>query len=96
LKSVNVKPIFLQKQHSNNLAPFLQAVTMPDTNALLTDIKSVVLSDPTLFKHLEAERDTTNSRWSVRANGVLLHDNRIFILELNDLHLQILKLKHNH
>jgi len=68
---------------------------MPDTSTLLTDIKSVVLSDPTLFKHLEAERDTTDSWW-VKADEVLLHDNRIFIPELNDLHLRILKLKHDH
>ena len=60
LKSMNVRPIFSQKQHSINLAPFLQAATMPDTSALLTDIKSAVLSDSTLFKCLETERDTTN------------------------------------
>jgi len=29
---------------------------MSDTSVLLIDIKSVVLSDPTLFKHLEAEK----------------------------------------
>ena len=60
LKSVNVRPIFSQKQHSINLALFLRAATMPDTSALLTDIKSAVLSDSTLFKCLETERDTTN------------------------------------
>ena len=45
---------------TNNLAPFFQAMTIPDTSTLLTDIKSAVLFDPTLFKCLEAERDTTN------------------------------------
>ena len=57
---MNIRPIFLQKQHSNNLAFFFQVVTMSDTSVLLIDIKSVVLSDPTLFKHLEAEKDITD------------------------------------
>jgi len=69
---------------------------MLDTSTLLTDIKSAVLSNLTLLKHLETKRDTTDLQWSVRADGVLLHDNRIFVPELNDLHLQILKLKHDH
>ena len=47
-------------------------------------------------KCLEAGEDTHDPWWSVRANRVLVHDKQTYVPESNDLHLQVLKSKHNH
>ena len=79
-RATNIYPIFLKEHLENNsqIAPqlylALQSATIVDTNSLLTNIKAVLVTDPILSEQLELGNETDNSRWSMRDDGVLLHN----------------------
>ena len=68
---------------------------MVDVDAIHKDILSTLPSDPSISQYL-SDPIPTDSRWSLGADGLLRLDNRIYIPDANDLHLRILRYKHDH
>src|SRR4029077_9189509 len=56
---------------------------------------SVQPSDPTLAEYL-LHLIPENLRWSCDADGLVRLDKRIYVPDMNDLHLRILRYKHDH
>ena len=95
----NLRPVFTQEQLMISLratyleAPVLRAVELMDIERLHNDILSALPSDPIAQVWLS---DKTNSRWSVDEAGFLHLDNRIYVPDSDDLHLRVLRSKHDH
>jgi hypothetical protein len=64
-----------------------------DIPKLHSDIKSALISNPTISSHLESPPEP---RWSVDSKGLLQLDERIYILDIDDLCLRVLQNKHDH
>ena len=62
-----------------------------DLDTLYQDILSALPSNPIATKHISAD-----GRWSTDPNGLLLLDNRIYVLSTGNLHICILQYNHNH
>jgi hypothetical protein len=65
----------------------LRAAVLMDTEQLRNDILSTLPNDPIATKHL---LDLLDLRWTMDDSGFLCCDNRIYVLESNDLRLRIL------
>jgi len=95
----NLRPVFTQEQLSNSLRatylefPVLCAVAIMDVKTLHSDILSALPSDPNAQVHLA---DPPDSRWSTDEAGFLRLDGRIYVLDLDDLRLRVLRYQHNH
>jgi len=95
----NLRPVFTQEQLSNSLRttylefPVLCAVAIMDVETLHSDILSALPSDPIAQVHLA---DPPDSRWSTDEAGFLRLDGRIYVLDLDDLHLRVLRYRHDH
>ena len=77
------------------LGPVLRASSMVNVDAIHKDILSALPSDPSISQYL-SKPIPTDSRWSLGADGLLRLDNRIYVPDVNDLHLRILRYKHDH
>ena len=64
-----------------------------DIEQLHNDILSALPSDPIAQIHLS---DTSHPCWSIDTTGLLCLDGRIFVPEADDLHLRVLRFKHDH
>jgi len=101
-RTTNSRPLFTQSQldidPSSNIttALTLQAASILDTRSLTTDIQTAVLADPTLARRLEPGENTNEPHWSVGDDGILLPNERTFVPESNNLHLRVLRARHNH
>jgi len=95
----NLRLVFTQEQLSNSLCttylefPVLRAVTIMDVETLHSDILSALPSDPIAQVHLA---DPLDSRWSTDKAGFLRLDGHIYVPDLDDLHLQVLRYRHDH
>jgi len=95
----NLRPVFTQEQLSNSLCatylefPVLHAVAIMDVETLHSDILSALPSDPIAQVHLA---DPLHSCWSTDEAGFLRLDSHIYVLDLDDLRLQVLRYQHNH
>lgn len=95
----NYKPIFTTQQLNASLratflyAPVLRAVTAIDVSKLHSDILSALPKDPVSAAQLPTP---LNPRYSITPTGILLLDDCIFVPHVDDLRLQVLRLKHNH
>jgi len=93
----NFKPIFTQEQLAASiratvlLFPSLRAATVVDLDTLHQDILSALPSDLIATKHTSAD-----GRWSTDPNGLLLLDNRIYILSAGNLRTHVLQYNHDH
>ena len=76
--------------------PTFQVVSSLDMSPLLVDIKTVVASDLIYAKCLESKKDPNDPQWLVGDSRFLLHNGQIFVPESKDLHLQILRARHDH
>ena len=74
------------------ITPVLQASITMDSEKLLMDIKAHQAINNEAIKQL----NDTDLRWTQSANGLLRHDNRIYILETRNLWLRVLQYKHDH
>jgi len=89
----NLRQVFAQEQLSNSLHttylefPVLCAVAIMDVETLHSDILSALPSDPIAQVHLA---DPPDSCWSTDEAGFLRLDGHIYVLDLDDLHLQVL------
>jgi len=95
----NLRPVFTQEQLSNSLhATYLEflvlcAVTIMDMETLHSNILSALPSDSIAQAHLA---DPLDSRWSTDEAGFLRLDGCIYILDLDDLCLRVLRYQHDH
>jgi len=95
----NLRPVFTQEQLSNSLCatylefPVLRAVAIMDVETLHSDILSALPSDAIALVHLA---DPPDSRWSTDEVGFLRLDGRIYVPDLDDLRLQVLRYRHDH
>ena len=64
-----------------------------DVKRLHANILSALSSDPTAQTHLS---NSLNFRWTTDTNGFLRLDDRVYVPEANDLHLSVLRYKHDH
>jgi hypothetical protein len=63
-----------------------------DLEWLHNDIRSSLPKDEIASKHLQ---DTSNLNWRLE-DGLLWHKAKIYVPDVNDLQLQVLKYKHDH
>jgi len=95
----NLRPVFTAEQLTDSLrmtylhAPVLRASALMDVEQLHADILANLLSDPIAKAHLS---DTLNPRWSTNETGYLCLDGRMYVPEADDLHLRVLRYKHDH
>ena len=95
----NLKPMFTQEQLASSLratillAPAIHAAVLVDVEQLHKDILAALPTDSIAQSHLS---DTSNPRWSMDSAGLLRLDDRIYIPDTNDLHLRVLRYKHDH
>jgi len=93
----NFKPIFTQEQFAASvqatvlLFPSLCTATVVDLDTLHQDILSALPSDPIATKHISAD-----GRWPMDPNGLLLLDNRIYVLSAGNLCTYVLQYNHDH
>ena len=62
-----------------------------DLDTLYQNILSALSSDPITTKHISAD-----GQWSTDPNGLLLLDNRIYVLSAGNLHTCVLQYNHDH
>ena len=64
-----------------------------DSEKLLADILANLASDPMASEHLG---NTSDPRWQTNPDGFLLHNERTYVPDSNDLRLHVLRHKHDH
>ena len=64
-----------------------------DSEKLLADILANLASNPTASEHLG---NTLDTRWQTNPNGFLLHNERTYVPDSNELQLHVLQHKHDH
>jgi len=95
----NLRPVFTQEQLSNSLHTtyleflVLRAVMIMDVETLHSDILSALPSDPIAQVHLA---DPPDSHWSTNEARFIQLDGCIYVLDLDDLCLQVLWYQHDH
>jgi len=71
-------------------------MTLLNMETLNSDIKTVVITDQTYKNYLNSPNSLDNASWEVNINGHLCFEERIFVPDLKDLHLCMLRSKHDH
>jgi len=74
----------------------LHAITALDSWTLLTKIKAISKKDPIYLYFWELDCDANDVHWLIDDNRFLHHEGLIYIPEVGDLCLQVLKSKYNH
>jgi len=74
----------------------LRAAVTIDLQMLLDDIQTAIRKDPTYLRFLETNKGLKPNCWSRKEDELILHDDRVFILDNKDLRLCILKSKYDH
>src|SRR5262245_55394738 len=99
----NYRPVFTQdhliaSHRATYMAlPTLRAAVVMDIDKLHSDIKNALLKDNTSVSRVQSlTSGNSDPRWSIDDNGLLRHDNRIWVPDLDDLRLRILQYKHDH
>jgi len=101
-EKLNQQPLFLPNQlalrheHRPPGPIRLQAATLLDTETLNLDIKAAVIADQTYKNYLNPPDSPDNTSWEVNINGHLCFEEQIFIPNLKDLRLHMLRSKHNY
>src|SRR6202045_341221 len=84
-------------QASSLYEPALCASFMIDDDQLCKDIRSGILLDPVIAPILEdLHLNSTDPKWSMDDNGLHCKHRRIYVPDVNDLRLCILRARHNH
>ena len=99
----NFRPIFTQEQFALSLRAtyledsVLQAASMMDYEDLRKGIISALTED-TYAQEIQRDfHPTSNSDpWELTDSGLLLYQNRIYVPDVADLRLQVLRYKHDH
>jgi len=94
----NFRPVFTHEQITASLqatiltTPTLRAATILDQNQLYSDILATLPFDSSISNHLLHPKE----RWSKDNAGFLRLNNRIYVLDDANLHLQVLQYYHDH
>ena len=94
----NLRPVFTQQQLTQSLRastllePALRATVIMDQDQLRQDILAALPSDSVYVAHA----NNPKPHWSVTPDGFLRHNNLIYVPEISDLRLRILRYKHDH
>ena len=97
VNSHNFKPIFTQEQLTASiqaaifLFPSLHTAIVVDLDTLYQDILLALPSDPIVTKYTSVD-----GRWSTDPNGLLLLDNRMYVLSAGNLCICVLQNNHDH
>ena len=78
------------------ISPTFKATFILDQETLLADIKAAAASDPSLEKLVEPKQQAVNHLWTLDQEGILQFNGKIFVPDIGDLHLRVLKSKHDH
>jgi len=95
----NLWLVFTAEQLTDSLrvtylhTPVLRASALMDTECLHANILANLLTDPIAKAHLS---DTSNPQWSTDEAGYLHLDGHMYIPKADDLHLCVLRYKHDH
>ena len=98
----NLRPVFGSEQLSASLRAsslaevVLDAAYIVDSDSLNSDILTALSKDPDSAKLLKLASDSAYPRWSVDNSGFLRLDNRIYVPDVDDLRLRVLRSKHDH
>ena len=99
VNSQNLQPVFTAEQLTDSLCttylhtPVLRASALMDVERLHAEILANLSSDLIAKAHL---LDTLNPQWSTNETGYLHLDGCMYIPEADDLHLCVLRYKHDH
>ena len=63
---------------------------------LNSDIKKTVMMDQVLTRYLDTTKPPEDARWTTDINSHLRFEGQIFVPEVKDLRLCVLKAKHDH
>jgi len=74
----------------------LWAATLLDIETLNTDIKTVVLKGQSHKSYLDAVNSHKNGYWTTDANGYLCLKGQIFVPNIGNLILHVMKAKHDY
>src|SRR5215471_7608257 len=81
------------------MEPVLRAAHIMDMEKLHDDIRAALPKDPAISERLEFLKSAKSppiSRWTLDPSGFLRLDDRIYVPDVDDLRLQVLKNKHDH
>jgi len=78
------------------ISPTLKAIFILDQETLLADIKAAAALDPSLEKLVEPEQQAANHLWTLDQERILQFNGKIFVPNISDLCLRVLKSKHDH
>ena len=101
----NFRPVFTQEQLSSSLRATsliplaLRGSLIMDSEQLHDDIRKSYTSDPITSAHLTSTSDalpTSSDKWTTSEEGLLLLNDRIYVPDVSDLRLRVLKYKHDH
>jgi len=96
------RPVFTQNQllpctaNLENQSLTLQAVTLTDPQSLLSNIKEAQKSHQPDVNSLAVEKTLKDPRWTKEADGLWHYEGQIYVPDVGDLRLQVLKSRHNH
>jgi len=62
----------------------------------VNDLRTHLCDDPIAWAHFKRAKSSSEPQWAVDDTGLLLHDGRIYVPDVNDLRLQVLCNKHDH
>ena len=101
----NFRPVFTREQLSSSLratslisAALRGSFTM-DVEQLHNDIRTSYPSDPITSAHLQSTSttpSTSSDKWTTSDEGLLLLNDRIYVPDVADLRMRVLKNKHDH
>lgn len=98
----NFRPIFTNEQLTSSLratflqGPVLRASVIMDVDSLHKSIRDSYQYDAEAVRGLEFAADAQRPRWTLRDDGLLRLDNRIYVPDHSDLRVQVLRNHHDH
>ena len=94
-----MRPIFTNEQLTSSLRAtyfailILRSAVIMDIEQLHNTIHESYSLDPITAAHHPC---TSDPKWTISDDGLLCHNNRIYVPDANDLQLRILQYKHDH
>jgi len=74
----------------------LHAAVIINSQMLLDDIQTTIRKDLTYLRFLKTGKGLKLNHWSRKEDGLILHNDCVFVLDNKDLRLHVLKSKHDH
>ena len=97
----NLRPLFSKEQMVTSLratflsTPILRAVTIADTEQLVSDIREATAEDQFCLQIISSLDSGSHPEWSY-SDGILKRNDRIWVPDAKDLRLRVLRESHDH